>query len=264
MSSPMLPQQKHESRRIASWSRWFRLLKRVVGLVRGIIDFGVFIQMYATALGRLSHSLRIKCDDNGRMAKGDNINSKGRSARYVGARRDRGGREASRLEKGFREEEERGKRNVESNNCQHIGTADNPAAVASAVDSLHPQHDSDHPLPWLFPESDKDGGARRAFNLHSVCGGAIHGLITLESAAAIVRDAGKVFPMKRAWRWRCEKAVRHVVDQRHEAAGNSMPVGAGCLLGFQEFLEMCEGLKDHMMDVSFMGQEDCCSSSHNS
>ncbi|CAN0470343.1 unnamed protein product, partial [Ectocarpus sp. 12 AP-2014] len=158
-SPPMLPQQKHESRRIAPWSRWFRLLRRVLGLVRGIIDFGVFIQMYATALGQLSRSLRRECDDNGRMAKGDSINSKGRRARYVGARRDTRGTEASRLEKGFREEEEGGKRNVESYNCQHIGTADNPAAVASAADSVHPQHDSDHPLPWLFPERDKEGGA---------------------------------------------------------------------------------------------------------
>lgn len=209
--------------------------------------------MFATAMegGRMSHSLRKKYDKKGRMAKGDNSNSKG------GKRRDRGGREASRLEMGFREEQKGQKKtNGQSPICRQIGTVDNPAAVPSAADTLHHQHDSDHPLPWLFLESNKQGGARRAFNRHSVCGGAIHGLITLESAAAIVRDAGKVFPMKRAWRWRREKAARRVVDQGHAAAGNSMPAGAGCLLGFQDFLEVCEGLKDYMIDVSFMSQED--------
>lgn len=100
-------------------------------------------------------------------------------------------------------------------------------------------------LLWLFPNGGEECG-RRAFDRHTICGGVDHALITLESAAAIVRDAGKVLPAELAWRW------------GRGRSGRDGTLQGGHLLGFQTFVEMCEGLKDHMTDISIISYEECC------
>lgn len=111
-------------------------------------------------------------------------------------------------------------------------------------------------LRWLFPAGRGDGG-RRAFSRYAICsggGGDVHGLVTLEAAAAIVRDAGKYISAGRIWRWFCDRSTS---GNSLEVAGAGVkPGGAsgrrGRLLQFEDFVEMCDGLREHMEDVSIM------------
>lgn len=106
-----------------------------------------------------------------------------------------------------------------------------------------------HSLNWLFPACG-DGG-RRAFHRHVVCGGAAHGMVPVEAAAAIIRDAGKALPTDRVWRWCCERWERgNGRNSGHRGVFNS-----GHLLCFEEFVEMCEGLKEHMIDAIILSPE---------
>lgn len=190
-------------------------------------------------------------------------NAKARGERESRTGRQRGGRNVSplRADPGFNGKEREGRRertrDFTRNRQPSLEATDTAAAATTTGETLeHKPGENEELAPtttaaavgsrllWLFPKSSEEGG-RRAFNRHAVCGGAVHALITLESAAAIVRDAGKVFPVELAWRW-CP-----------ESSKDGTPRG-GHLLGFQTFIEMCEGLKDHMSNVSIMSQEDCC------
>lgn len=196
----------------------------MVGLVRRIVDFGVFVQLYVAATEReqsmaLSATVATKQGETRECGKGQS----GRRTRTATPLRHKGqvnGSDGLDLTQPSLATPEPGAETLEHHHRQsseeHIGT---------------------HPLAWLFPRAKECG--RHTFNRHALCGGAVNPLITLEAALAILRDAGKVLPAERAWRWCCENNT----------------LGRGRLLGFPSFVEMCEALKDQMADASIMSPE---------
>ena len=219
-----------------------------MGLVRAFIDFGAFVQVYVAAAER------------GRLG----VSAAAAAAAVVNEEKtrdneqDKGGRES-------RTSQQRGEDDVSPEggdpgattegqlgfDCSGDSSRGRQAppetadADAEAVEHLHERGTEGSPvggsgpLPWLFPNSAEEGG-KLAFNRHAVCGSAAHAKITLEAAARIVRDAEKVFPSERAWRWCCENKA----------------LEGGRLLTFQDFVQMCEGLKEHIAAACLMSPED--------
>ncbi|CAN0144527.1 unnamed protein product, partial [Pylaiella littoralis] len=239
--------QQSESGSTDTCGGWHRLLWRVVGLVRGIADFGVFVQVYVAAI-----------DEEG--TRREDAKARGGDKESRAGWRQRGGRTASLLQAhsgliGGRVDDGRSERRSCRSRCDRrlfLEATDAAAAAAAATITGTLEHLPDEReegastagrLLWLFPESSQEGG-RRAFGRHTVCGGANNALITLESAVAIVRDAGKVLPLRLAWRW------------GHDSRKRDGKLRWGHLLGFHTFVEMCEELRDHM-NVSIISQEFC-------
>lgn len=219
-----------------------------MGLVRGIVDFGVFVQLYVAFVDK---------DEK----KRENAKGRGGERESRTERRQRRGRKDPGLmgkecDSGRNERRTCDFRNGRRPFLEAIDTA---AAETTTADTGYTPREKKEVTPtstnsaavdsgrllWLFTKSNEEGG-RRAFDRHTVCGGADHAMITLESAAAIVRDAGKVLPVELAWRW------------GHESSSNNrLKIGH---LSFPTFVEMCEELKDHMTNVSIISdEEDCCS-----
>lgn len=213
--------------------RWRRILRRVAGLVRRIVDFGVFVQVYVAAAEK---EKLVAVSATEAVEEGETRGNK----KVRGGRRARA---ASSLRKNKQEN-----RNCEldlTDNCNRDRRSSLKSPERDAETLTHHQREGSkeeqvgrYPLMWLFPDT-KEGG-RQAFNRHVLCGGAAHSFITLDASLTIIRDAGKLLSVERAWRWCCESGV----------------LRGGRLLAFQSFVDMCEALKDHMADASIMSQED--------
>lgn len=205
-----------------------------MGLVRRFVDFGVFVQLYVAAAERerkmaLSATAAIKQGETRERKMGR------------GARRTSAGSPLRKKGQAYRSDG----LGVEQD-CRRPPSLATPELDTETLEhhqrqgcEEHVEVENTHLLAWLFPRA-KEGG-RQAFNRHALCGGAANALITLDAALTILRDAGKVLPAERAWRWCCE---------------NESTLGRGRLLGFQSFVGMCEALKDQMADASIMSPED--------
>lgn len=263
----LLPRQL-ESEGTVSDDNWFRLLRRVSGLVRGIINFGVFVQVYVAAAEgeRPVKTSRTNNPGDGRTTKTVEAGARVRDGRgFVSGttrrreqrqRRDTSRSLPKRPNAGTASVEEKKQDDDNDNNDNNISEANKtPPPV------LSPPPASDLVLQWLFPpgRGDDGGAARQAFNRHALCGGAVRGLITIESAVTIVRDAGKVLPVEQAWRyWRGgEAAFKSKGDGGDRKRTEPLP-SRRLLLGFQDFVDMCEALKSHVTNASMMDEEGCC------
>lgn len=161
-------------------------------------------------------------------------------------------------------------------------------------------------LQWLFSGGGGEGGedvgggaacnkngettCRREFERRVVCGGAIHGRISVEAAAAIIQDApgGRHISAGSIWRWRCcsrasaakqgsvaVPATRTASDRgdavggrsdnyrrRRSSSSNSRAAATAAvaaegrreynLLSFEEFVEMCEELREDISNTIVM------------
>lgn len=112
-------------------------------------------------------------------------------------------------------------------------------------------------LEWLFPRKCEEDG-ERAFARHVMCGGPLYGLITVEAAVAIIRDAGKDISLRRVWRWCCEKSTSKNESGNSDGTGGATAVTprAGHFLHFEDFVEMCQGLKNHIKNAAIMNPDD--------
>lgn len=230
---------------------WLRVLGRVVGLVRGFVDFGAFVQVYVAAAKRERLGVSSRASAVNEQKTRDNDNEQDQGEREPRMSRQGGDTHSSRQDSsdpGVATEDRHGVDYSDGHSRVRLVPPEMADVDAKTI-AHHHQGSTEElparscPLPWLFPNGP-DAGGRRAFNRHAVCGRAFHAKITLEAAARIVRDAGKVFPSERAWRWCCENKA----------------LGGGRLLTFQDFVEMCEGLKDHLVAASFMSPQDSCTS----
>lgn len=270
---------------------WLRILWRVLALVRNIVDFGIFIQIYVAAVhkdrARLSSavvSAEGSCTRGGKKDRG-----RGRRGRSPSSHLGAGDEDTNDNDDVDDDDESMLKVRPGSLSAPaHCRTP--PARIAvgwaneaddlvacsgpeTALDAAHKSSNTDAgtetettgghieksqyscQLRWLFPAGCGDGG-RRAFDRYTICGGGIHGLVTLEAAAAIVRDAGKYISADRVWRWFSDRSTSR--RNSLEAAGAKLggASGRGRLLKFEDFVEMCDGLKEHMEDVSIMSDDD--------
>lgn len=245
---------------------WVRLVGRVVGLVRNIVDFGMFVQLYVVAVerhrltsatGECKSTPKEVCwtrtrlpqraweiDGNSRpifpfrrgQAFADNLSLLQIDGGVVEGQRGT-------MYEDFRLTEGRGNKEIAPE-----------ATNANTPLKAHEQLPPPRKLQWLFPRNSEEDG-KRAFDRHVVCGGAMHGLITTESAACIIRDAGKDIPVDRVWRWCCQRPAK----EKSKKCGQRATVGAlrrRFLLDFQEFVEMCQALKKHMKDAAFMSPDE--------
>lgn len=226
---------------------WLRVLGRVVGLVRAFIDFGAFVQVYVVAAERerlVVSSTTAAVNEE----KKTRDNGQGKYEREPKPSRQRGEKNISpqRDDPGSTAEGRHGLdlAGRDSSRDRRVSPETTDAYAETTGEHHHQGGKEELPvgnylLPWLFPNNSTDEGGRLAFNRYALCGSAAQAMITIEAAARIVRDAGKVFPSERAWRWCCE----------------NKPLERGHLLTFPDFVEMCEGLKEYMA-ASLMSPEE--------
>lgn len=196
----------------AAGKDWLRVLGQVVGLVRGFIDFGAFLQVYVLAAERERSGMSAAAAAAVNEEKKTSDNEQDQGGREPRRGEQRGDDDVS-PQGGDSRSTREGRHGLDfSGNCSREGQSAPETSDADAETIEHHHQggkeellaDSYYPLPWLFPNSKEEDG-KLAFNRLAVCGSSVHAKITLEAAARIVRDAGKVFPSERAWRWCCEK-----------------------------------------------------------
>lgn len=245
---------------------WRRLLRRVRGLVRSFLDFGTFVQVYAAAVERTRLASTIA---EGEMRASDkHLRRCTRTLRCVGSDdegscKKRGSRQGSTCVSSLSPRQT----DAPPREAEYVVTHDHYSSnqdtaalepTGRGTERPHPHDDRkkrlqppDQLLQWLFPRSSEQD-RRRAFERHAICGGEIHGLITPDAAVAIIRDAGKDVPAERVWRWCCKRSSGKIHEEE-------VPLGAlrgGRLLGFQEFVELCQGLKEYVKDASLLSGDD--------
>lgn len=271
-----------------AWEGWFRILWRVIGLVRNIADFGTFVQVYASAAEkdrlRVPASAAAEVAAEGSCARATGGKGRGRRVsppsshhgekyggnddddHYYFRRKARPGssslsaysRSPTRIDAGQDNKKAHDPiaymygsgRGIDFQEALH-GAEVSAGKTTIAVDEI-PQLPSQK-LSWLFPVGHGDDG-RRAFARHAICGDGVHGLVALEAAVDIVRDAGKHISMDRVWRWFCERSNG---NNNVEAGGAKL--GSTCQRGrflrFEDFVELCDGLREHMEDVSILSDD---------
>lgn len=266
---------------------WLRILWRVIALVRNIAGFGIFVQVYAAAAVERDRlraspaavSVEGSCTRGGKKGRGrghrgrpplphlgasdednddddDDFRPEVRPGAFSAPAHGRPPPTRSGVGRGTKADDAIAWNGRETVPDAARKGADAGAGTETEITDGHmenPEYSSCQ-LRWLFPGPGRGDGGRRAFDRYAICGGGIHGLVTLEAAAAIVRDAGKYVSMEHIWRWFC---VRSVGRNGLEAAGaepGAAP-GRGRLLRFEDFVEMCDGLRDHMEGVSIMSDD---------
>ena len=264
---------------------WLRILWRVLALVRNIVDFGIFVQIYVAAVDRdrprvssAVVSAEGSCTRGGKKDRG-----RGRRGRSPPPHLGVGDEDNDDDDHKFKRQAHPGSisapahsrtppaRNIvgwdnraddlvacsgpeTANDASHKGANTGAGAEAETTGGHIEKPQYSCQLRWLFPAGRGDGG-RRAFERYTICGGGIHGLVTLEAAGAIVRDAGKYISADRVWRWFSDWSTR---KNSLEATG-AKPGGAsgrGRFLQFEDFVEMCDGLREHMEDVCILSDDD--------
>lgn len=259
---------------------WLRILWRVLALVRKVADFGIFVQVYAAAMDRdrLGESSAVVSVEGSCMRGGE----KDRRPRgttpspHLGASDDDDddGDSSPKVRPGPSSAPAHSRCRPAQISVGRANKADALIACSgreTALDAARKGADTcagtemetpirhiEKPqsccqLRWLFPVGRGNGG-RRAFDRYVICGGGVHGLVTLEAAAAIVRDAGKYISAERVWRWFCDRSKGNSLEAAGAKPGGAS--GRGHLLQFEDFVEMCDGLREHMEDVSIVSDDD--------
>lgn len=243
-----------------------------MGLVAKIVDFGIFLQLYIATSYRASSALVAKNTRSrnrvGRSARPSNLREHRQdcgidsefsptSCAGHGQLSEGGGVFCPRkTERGLKG----GRHAIWNNHTAGILGREKPidSTDLSTNNSCDSRKNPQPPrqLQWLFGEDEGEAG-RRAFNRHVVCGGATHGLIPVETAAAILQDAGKDLCVERVMRWWCERSIRRNDEKAENVRGESAAVlRGGRLIGFKDFVDMCETLKDHISDAPMMSPDD--------
>lgn len=261
----------------------------MLALVRNIADFGIFVQVYAAAVERdrpwaspAAVSVEGSCTRGGKKGRGqghrerpplshlgasdednedddddDDIRPEVRPGALSAPAHGRPPPARTDVGRGNKVEDAIAWNGRETALDAARRSADTGAGTETEITDGHmenPKYPSCQ-LRWLFPGPGHGDGGRRAFDRHAICGGGIHGLVTLEAAAAIVRDAGKYISMEHIWRWFCARSTsRNGLEAAVAEPGAAS--GRGRLLRFEDFVEMCDGLREHMEGVCIMSDDD--------